>query len=94
MELDERPLEIASVVEDSVRLLRDRGAAAGITISFDLPAGLPLILADERRIRQVAINLLANAVKFTPHGGSVRVSASLTPGQGLAVTVADSEPSR
>jgi PAS domain S-box-containing protein len=90
MELDDFPMDIIAVVEDSVRLLRDRGASAGIGISVDLPAGLPQIMADERRIRQVMINLLANAVKFTPHGGLVSISASLTPGRGLALTVADS----
>ncbi|KIL97334.1 Signal transduction histidine kinase [Paramagnetospirillum magnetotacticum MS-1] len=89
MELDENPVEIAPVVEAAIRLLRDRGTAARLDLHSDIPASLPRILADERRIRQVVINLLANAVKFTPHGGSVSVSANLTTDGGLALHVSD-----
>ncbi|WP_050750613.1 sensor histidine kinase [Paramagnetospirillum magneticum] len=89
MELDDRPMEIAPVVDVALRLLRDRGAAAGLNLISDLPPGLPQVMADERRIRQVVINLLANAVKFTPFGGRVTVSASLTPDGGLELHVSD-----
>ncbi|EME70617.1 Signal transduction histidine kinase [Paramagnetospirillum caucaseum] len=89
MELDDRPLDVLPMVETVIRLLRDRGAAAGLELSVEIPVGLPQIMADERRIRQVLINLLANAVKFTPHGGTVSVSAAAPPEGGLELHVCD-----
>ncbi|ARJ64839.1 PAS domain-containing sensor histidine kinase [Magnetospirillum sp. ME-1] len=88
MELDDRPMSVTPLVDAAIRLMRDR--AAGLELSAELPPDLPQIMADERRIRQVLINLLANAVKFTPHGGRVQVSASVPPDGGLELHVADS----
>lgn len=89
MELDDRPLDVAPMVDGAIRLLRERGTSAGLTLEVELPPRLPQVLADERRIRQVLINLLANAVKFTPFGGTVTVSADLAPDGGLEVHVSD-----
>ncbi len=89
MELDDRPLDVAPMVDGAIRLLRERGASAGLTLEVELPPRLPQVLADERRIRQVLINLLANAVKFTPFGGTVTVSATLAPDGGLELHVSD-----
>ncbi|WP_096703962.1 ATP-binding protein [Magnetospirillum sp. 15-1] len=89
MELDDRTQDVAPMIEATLRLLRERGTAAGLDLRVELPPGLPQILADERRIRQVLINLLANAVKFTPFGGTVTISAAPTPDGGLEIRVSD-----
>lgn len=47
----------------------------GVTLSYDCPADLPLVFADPERISQVFINLIHNAIKFTPNGGQVQVTA-------------------
>ena len=47
----------------------------GLTLSYDCPADLPVVFADPERITQVFINLIHNAIKFTPNGGRIHVSA-------------------
>jgi two-component system cell cycle sensor histidine kinase PleC len=74
MNLKFEPIHIEDVVEDAVRLMRNRAEAAGLDLSFNLP-DLPETDADYRAIKQVLLNLLSNAIKFTPRGGRVTVSA-------------------
>ncbi|HEY3889729.1 MAG TPA: ATP-binding protein [Caulobacteraceae bacterium] len=76
MNLRFEPMQLAEVVEDAVRLMRNRADAGGLTLEADLPA-LPEIEADYRAIKQVILNLLSNALKFTPAGGHVQVGAEM-----------------
>jgi two-component system cell cycle sensor histidine kinase PleC len=76
MNLRFEPMQLSDVVEDCVRLMRNRADAGGLSLDFDLPA-LPEIEADYRAIKQVILNLLSNALKFTPAGGQVRVGAEM-----------------
>jgi two-component system cell cycle sensor histidine kinase PleC len=76
MNLRFEPMQLADVVEDSVRLMRNRADAGGLRLEANLPA-LPEIEADYRAIKQVILNLLSNALKFTPAGGQVEVGAEL-----------------
>jgi signal transduction histidine kinase/ActR/RegA family two-component response regulator len=69
--LDTREVDLASVVSNSVEVVRPAAAAKGITLIFERGDGAT-ISGDSARLQQVAWNLLSNAVKFTPEGGSVR----------------------
>ena len=62
---------------------------AGLTHSIDLPDNLPPLCGDERKTKQVLLNLITNSVKFTPAGGEIAVSARWALAKGLAVTGAD-----
>jgi signal transduction histidine kinase/CheY-like chemotaxis protein len=70
-------------------LIRTRLEKAGLTLTMNVPDGLPKLRADHRKLKQVLTNLLANAVKFTPAGGRVTVSVSADRQGGLSVAIRD-----
>jgi two-component system cell cycle sensor histidine kinase PleC len=76
MNLKFEPMSLEEVVEDAVRLVHNRAEQTGLTLKVELPP-LPEIEADYRALKQVLLNILSNALKFTPHGGEVTVSAQL-----------------
>ena len=79
MTLAESLVDFQALAASSFRLIRERAQAAGITLVLDVPEPLPPVMADECRIRQVLLNLVSNATKFTPPGGRVTLSAGLDP---------------
>jgi two-component system cell cycle sensor histidine kinase PleC len=88
MNLSFERMHLVDVVDDAVRLVRNRADASGLTLAVDLPEALPEIEADYRALKQVLLNLLSNALKFTPQGGRVEVSAKVK-GESVTVSVTD-----
>jgi len=88
MQLEPQRFDVAPVLEYSLGLLRQRAANHGISLELVLPSEVGAIHADELRFKQVVVNLLTNAVKFTPDGGRVTVAARRL-GEELQVTVTD-----
>ncbi len=74
-ELHLRPVQVRDVVEATVARLGLQFEEKGVALETDLPADLPPALADEDRVGQVLLNLVGNALQYTPCGGEVRVSA-------------------
>ncbi|MFT3996632.1 MAG: PAS domain-containing sensor histidine kinase [Asticcacaulis sp.] len=71
-------IAVDEVIDDTLRLVRQRAEKAGLKLRVHLPPKLPDIEADYRALKQVLLNLLTNAIKFTPSGGAVTVSAVST----------------
>jgi PAS domain S-box-containing protein len=91
VELDAQAFDAASFLAEVVDLVRPQAEAKGLSLALDVAPGLPArVVADSARIRQVLLNLLTNAVKFTTQGGvDVRVGWS---SDMLTVEVADTGP--
>ncbi|WP_330203178.1 PAS domain S-box protein [Cyanobacterium sp. Dongsha4] len=76
LELDIKPLSIKEICSYSLSFVRQQALKKNIKITSQIPDNLNKLMADERRTGQVLINLLNNAVKFTPEGGKVSLKVS------------------
>lgn len=71
MTLDLHPLDISGTMRKTYMLLEDNAHKKDIRLQIDIPAGLPRVMADQGRVEQVIVNLLDNAIKYTPPQGLV-----------------------
>jgi CheY-like chemotaxis protein/anti-sigma regulatory factor (Ser/Thr protein kinase) len=86
--IERAPCGLDAIVRDALEQVRPMAEARCQSLTAEVPAQLPRILADHKRMVQVLANLLGNAAKFTPDGGLVRLEVALAPGK-VTVTVAD-----
>jgi two-component system, OmpR family, phosphate regulon sensor histidine kinase PhoR len=82
--LARQPVEMAAVLAKAVERLRPQAEKQGLNLTLEVAPNLPPIVGDAERLERVAVNLIHNALKFTPAGGSIHVSADFVGG---AVTV-------
>jgi len=75
IELAEENVDVPGVIESCLRLVRDRATAGGVAIEVKTQDKLPTLRGDDRRLKQILLNLVSNAVKFTPAGGRVEIRA-------------------
>jgi len=87
--LQESKVSLSRIVDSSVRIIKPRADQGQVRIITAVDEGLPLIYVDERRVKQVLLNMLSNAVKFTLKGGEVSVTSGLNDDGSLFVTVSD-----
>jgi two-component system, NtrC family, sensor kinase len=76
MEIDPTDFNLAAAIDHTLALVRERAQRRGITLSCMVDPRLTTVHADERKMKQVLLNLLSNALKFTPEGGKIDVRAS------------------
>jgi signal transduction histidine kinase len=89
IDLSEDVFDLHDIMRSVGQLTAGRVHAAQLVELIDLPDDLPPLSGDERKTKQVLLNLITNAVKFTPAGGKITISACFDPEDGMAITVAD-----
>ena len=80
MELEPTDFDLPSAIENTLILVRERAQRRGITLARTVDERLGMISRDERKVKQVLLNLLSNALKFTPEGGQIDVRARVHDG--------------
>ena len=83
------PTRLDEVVDSVLGVIAPRARAGEVTVRTEVPATLPLVKADHDRLAQILINLVDNAVKYTPDRGVVTVRGSEAPGKTVSVSVED-----
>ena len=91
-ELNEEALLLSYMIDDCRHMMNLRSRAKEQTIKAMIDPTLPRVWADERAMRQIILNILSNAVKFTPPGGEIVIKAGWTSSGGQYVSIRDNGP--
>jgi signal transduction histidine kinase len=88
-ELNEQAINVQAIVLACLEFVRLRAEEGGVELVTEISEGLPELRADERRIKQVILNLLSNALKFTPKGGRITIRLSRETSGEFMISIAD-----
>ena len=87
--LQEDDIDIVRCLDDAIRMCRGRAMAGGVELDFADTDSEVYACVDERVLRQIVLNLLTNAIKFTREGGRVSLTVSVEPEHGIVIRVID-----
>lgn len=91
-QLSIKPVEISvrEIFNDCISMIEPRAQAKNLKLTFAMDSDTPPVFADGLRLKQILLNLTGNAIKFTPEGGKVGVTASAASHNGVSIRVRDS----
>jgi len=89
MDLNEEEVDVSRLIATCLPLMAERAKKGGVELVVPPAPNLPSIRVDRLRLKQVVLNLMSNAIKFTPSGGKVTLAALPTADGGLTIKVAD-----
>jgi signal transduction histidine kinase len=88
MDLELTDFDLPGAIENALILVRERAGRRGITLGHTVDERVGVVYADERKVKQILLNLLSNALKFTPEGGRIDVRTAVNEGT-VEISVAD-----
>lgn len=89
LDIDEEEVDVIEMITACETMVIGRADEMGVSLAFDVAADLPPLYADPLRVKQILLNLLGNAIKFTPEGGRIKVTGGTIADGGLAIAVMD-----
>ena len=89
LSVDREPIDIGPILASCLLIIEAKAREKGIIVETNIPASLPRILGDSLRLKQILINLLGNAVKFTPENGRIHVEAQMLQQDYAVISVTD-----
>jgi len=92
LHIQAKRIELGAICQDVILQFEDKFQAKSLNLEIDIPADLPLIYADPDRIKQVIVNLLDNASKYTPEQGTVNLSILHRTAYKVQVSICNSGP--
>lgn len=92
LHIQPQKLDLGALCREALDSLHDRSQAKHLNVNTDIPNDLPFVYADPERVRQVFVNILDNAIKYTPTSGAIHVSILHRTTQKVQVSICDSGP--
>jgi len=89
LELNESRFDLGDVIKSTLKMFQQKAAEENVTLDFLASQTGEMVEGDERLLRQVALNLISNSMKFTPSGGRVTISVNVSPRDGVFLRVQD-----
>lgn len=89
VELDEKEIDVKALIQSVTRIMMSRAFSSGLELLEEIDSDLPALKADPRLIRQILINLVTNAVKYSNKGGVITVKAKINDRGHMDLVVAD-----
>ncbi|PCJ58379.1 MAG: hypothetical protein COA65_08045 [Rhodospirillaceae bacterium] len=89
LDLEEQLIDLCQTTEAALRVVRQKAVDGDVRLACRIAPGLPRFRGDATKLKQILLNLLANAIKFTPEGGRIDVDIARCPNGGLRIDVTD-----
>ncbi len=89
LELNFTSVDLGGVIDTCIQLMQNEATAGRVVLRKSIAERLPQVVADQRSVKQVVLNLISNAIKFTDPGGQVIIAARVTGGGELLLSVSD-----
>jgi signal transduction histidine kinase len=88
-ELHEENVDVMKALGSCLTIVETRAQEAGVVFACDAAANVPALYADELKLKQIMINILSNAINFTPSGGTITTNVAHDSDSGFAIRISD-----